>query len=81
MTLQPAIERHLGRVRNNETAVEDVEALFGAYAREPSYVCMTHAPTENADVRVSEEEGEVLEQPLDEEPDATDARTRRADCA
>ncbi len=56
VTLQPEIERHLGRFKNNETAVEDIEPLFGAYARELSYVCMTHAPTENADVRLSEEE-------------------------
>ncbi|KAI0707368.1 RdRP-domain-containing protein [Earliella scabrosa] len=54
--LRPSVEHHLGRYTNDDGAVADVEALFRVYARELGYVCMTHAPADNADVRLSEEE-------------------------
>ena len=33
-----------------------LEALFRHYARELSYLCLTHAPADSADVRLAEEE-------------------------
>ncbi|KAI0749297.1 RdRP-domain-containing protein [Daedaleopsis nitida] len=54
--LRPSIEHHLARFANDDGAVADVEALFRLYARELSYICLTHAPADTSDVRLSEEE-------------------------
>ena len=60
--LRPAVERRLGRAAGvNGDAHADADAralepLFRHYARELSYICVTHAPADRADVRLSEEE-------------------------
>ncbi|KAI1797142.1 RdRP-domain-containing protein [Ganoderma leucocontextum] len=54
--LRPAIQRHLGRFNNSVAGVSAVEPLFRHYARELGYICLTHAPSENTDVRLCEEE-------------------------
>ena len=33
-----------------------LEPLFRHYSRELAYICLTHAPADNADVRLAEEE-------------------------
>ncbi|PIL35600.1 RNA-dependent RNA polymerase [Ganoderma sinense ZZ0214-1] len=54
--LRPAVEKHLGRFTNPFPAVKGIEPLFRHYARELGYICLTHAPSENTDVRLCEEE-------------------------
>ncbi|KAI1796889.1 RdRP-domain-containing protein [Ganoderma leucocontextum] len=54
--LRPAVQRQLGRFNNSVAGVSAVEPLFRHYARELSYICLTHAPSENTDVRLCEEE-------------------------
>ncbi|TFK84610.1 RdRP-domain-containing protein [Polyporus arcularius HHB13444] len=55
-TLKPKVRRYLERVDNDDAHLVGLELLFRMYARELAYVCLTHAPAENADVRLSEEE-------------------------
>ena len=54
--LRPAIERHLGRFNTSFASLSAIEPLFRHYARELGYICLTHAPSENTDVRLCEEE-------------------------
>ena len=62
--LRPAVERRLGRAAGGngdgdahaDAAARALEPLFRHYARELSYICVTHAPADRADVRLSEEE-------------------------
>ena len=65
--LKPSVGRRLRRVENDDAHLADmcIEPLFRLYARELACVCLTHAPSENADVRLSEEEvvlGAILAQ-------------------
>ncbi|KAI0719267.1 RdRP-domain-containing protein [Cerioporus squamosus] len=65
--LKRKVQHYLGRVENDDSAqlAEATEPLFRWYARELAYVCLTHAPAENTDVRLSEEEvvlGAILAQ-------------------
>ncbi|RPD60068.1 RdRP-domain-containing protein [Lentinus tigrinus ALCF2SS1-7] len=50
------VKRYLHYVENEEADIAEIELLFRYYARELAYICLTHAPSENTDVRLSEEE-------------------------
>ncbi|KAI0635910.1 RdRP-domain-containing protein [Trametes polyzona] len=54
--LKPAVLRHLGRTAHADGDVAALEPLFRHYAEELRYICVTHALTDRADVRLSEEE-------------------------
>lgn len=54
--LRPEIEYRLHRFQNSEEDVTALEPLFRHYSRELAYICLTHAPADNADVRLAEEE-------------------------
>ena len=54
--IRPAIEQHLRRFNNSIIGLAAIEPLFRHYARELGYICLTHAPSENTDMRLCEEE-------------------------
>ncbi|KAI8980167.1 RdRP-domain-containing protein [Trametes punicea] len=57
LALQRRVERHLGRDGvHDDKAVAALAPLFRYYAEELRYICLTHALSDHADVRLSEEE-------------------------
>ncbi|KAI0367741.1 RdRP-domain-containing protein [Pilatotrama ljubarskyi] len=54
--LHPDIQRHIGRYHNDEHDVAALAPIFRNYAEELRYICLTHALSDHADVRLSEEE-------------------------
>ena len=63
--LKARVGRHLRRVENEEGHMAGISPLFQLYARELAYISLTHAPSDNTDVRLSEEEitlGAILAQ-------------------
>ncbi|KAI0359884.1 hypothetical protein OH77DRAFT_1419222 [Trametes cingulata] len=54
--LQGAVQRRIGRFHNDERDVAALEPIFRHYAEELRYICLTHALSDHAGVRLSEEE-------------------------